>query len=568
MNREVSYAFDDVFDEFDRNSVVFERTVLPMLSNVLNGYNCTVFAYGMTGAGKTHTMLGDLYSNSGELGIVALVVNELFAKFSADDNANYEFTLYFSYIEIYNEQVKDLLTDSKENLMIIEDSSKGVMVPNLTQHKIEKCADLVSMMKQGNARRKMAMTNSNQFSSRSHAIIQFIIEKRDRAKDVVDTYTQSKFLLIDLAGSERAAVSDNKGMRQIEGANINKSLLSLGNCINILSDPNKRGAFVPYRDSKLTRLLKDSLGGNTKTIMLACVSPCNLHYEETSNTLKYASRARRINRVITSNVKEVEMHISHYKEVIDSLKNEIELLRRQLNEKKFEEKISNAMNADQRNSLSSEALQAANADLEELGQKLLADFEESWEIRQSLNELEALQKQNEKLLQQHQEQNDEKGSPLLDIKAIQANMANNQKILNEMKEALEKNLEDRKLIQEKIANLSMKQEIKNSQEGLANLCRALNMEKMELQAENAEIKKEARILAKQRSERDERISKLEQEVERMKKKLEEKVTQLYRSRVLKDIYFSQDKRLQESDPAYRRMVITWFHQARSNFFSQ
>jgi len=136
--------------------------------------------------------------------------------------------------------------------------------------------------------------------------------------------------MIDLAGSERAAATENKGQRMVEGANINRSLLALGNCINILSDKGKAGSFVPYRDSKLTRLLKDSLGGNTKTIMIACISPSFMAYEETVNTLKYASRARNIKRKTTKNVKEVEMHVSRYKEVIDSLRTEIESLRGQL----------------------------------------------------------------------------------------------------------------------------------------------------------------------------------------------------------------------------------------------
>jgi kinesin family member 18/19 len=133
--------------------------------------------------------------------------------------------------------------------------------------------------------------------------------------------------MIDLAGSERASTTENKGQRMIEGANINKSLLALGNCINTLSDKSKAGSFVPYRDSKLTRLLKDSLGGNTKTLMIACVSPSYIAYEETVNTLKYANRARNIKRKTTRNIKEVEMHVSKYKNIIDSMKNEIDMLK-------------------------------------------------------------------------------------------------------------------------------------------------------------------------------------------------------------------------------------------------
>ncbi len=156
------------------------------------------------------------------------------------------------------------------------------------------------------------------------------MEGRERTRGIKDGVFYSKLQMIDLAGSERAAATENRGQRMVEGANINRSLLALGNCINILSDKGKVGSFVPYRDSKLTRLLKDSLGGNTKTIMIACISPSHLAFEETINTLKYASRARNIKRKLTKNVKEVEMHVSRYKEVIDSLKGEIEFLRGEL----------------------------------------------------------------------------------------------------------------------------------------------------------------------------------------------------------------------------------------------
>lgn len=495
----------------------------------------------MTGAGKTHTMLGDLRNPDGEPGIITLVVNDLFSRFESEENSNYEFSVKFSYVEIYNEQAKDLIGDSTENLMIVEDQTRGVVALNLTEHTIQNSKEVLELMQLGNSRRKMAETNSNQFSSRSHAIVQLAVQKRDKTKDVTSTYTQSKFLLVDLAGSERAAVSENRGMRQIEGANINRSLLALGNCINTLSDPNKRGAFVPYRDSKLTRLLKDSLGGNTKTIMIACVSPCHLHYEETANTLKYASNAKRIKRQITKNVKEVEMHISQYREIIDSLKAEIASLRKQLNERNLENRINDVIKSEEQKSvfLPAEILQGASATLEELGNKLLSNLEEHWEIRQSLNELQELKKQNERLIEQRQKEFDEMGKTpdneiAKDIEAIKENMESNEKILKEMQAALEKNAEERKNIQEKIKSLGNQDltargeekdgfTARNTQDGLVSLCKVLNVEKLELQAENAEMKRETMLLNKLKNEKDMKISKLEQEVEIMKKKLQEKV---------------------------------------------
>lgn len=228
-------------------------------------------------------------------------------------------------MEIYNETVIDLLNEKSNTLMIIEDANKGVIVPDLTETIVSNSFELVSLILTGNNRRTMAATGQNQFSSRSHAILQLVIEQRNKVRDTREEYLTSKFLIVDLAGSERGGLE--KGIRTQEGANINKSLLSLGNCINILSDKSKKGAFVPYRDSKLTRLLKDSLGGNILTAMIACISPSTLSYDETMNTLKYANRARTIQKKISKNVKEVDVHISQYRDIIDSLKGEIEQLK-------------------------------------------------------------------------------------------------------------------------------------------------------------------------------------------------------------------------------------------------
>lgn len=204
--------------------------------------------------------------------------------------------------------------------MIVEDPVRGVFVPELKEIEVEHPRELIDLIIDGNSRRTMASTSANQFSSRSHAILQISIQTSGNSLEMLDQIFYSKLSLIDLAGSERAASTSNRGQRMIEGANINKSLLALGNCINILSDKNKTGAFVPYRDSKLTRLLKDSLGGNTKTCMIAWVSPSYYCYEETINTLKYAERAKNIKKKTRKNIKEVEVHMSEYKEIIDSLK--------------------------------------------------------------------------------------------------------------------------------------------------------------------------------------------------------------------------------------------------------
>jgi kinesin family protein 18/19 len=271
-------------------------------------------------------MFGDIYLNVNlEKGICMFAVEYLFEKIKSDEENFYKIKI--NYMEIYNEQVVDLLVErhdlnSEQHLMIVEDPIKGTLVPDLTEFTVSSSEQVLNLIILGNSRRTMAATGANQFSSRSHAILQINVEQRIKNKDEI---LQSKLLLVDLAGSEKGSLE--KGIRREEGANINKSLLALGNCINILSDKTKKGSFVPYRDSKLTRILKDSLGGNILTVMIACISPSVLTYEETMNTLNYASRARRIQKKITKNIKEIDNFSSQYKEIIENLKTEIKQLK-------------------------------------------------------------------------------------------------------------------------------------------------------------------------------------------------------------------------------------------------
>lgn len=184
-----------------------------------------------------------------------------------ESRQNSQIACNFSYLEIYNENVRDLLSENLKNLTLIEDPIKGVQAQDLKEFRVETIAHVEELIAYGNQRRALAATNQNQFSSRSHAILQLSVEN----KLSNGTILNSKLTFIDLAGSEKGT-ADKQAKGILEGANINKSLLALGNCINILSDNRRKNSHVPYRDSKLTRLLKDSLGGNTKTTMIACIS--------------------------------------------------------------------------------------------------------------------------------------------------------------------------------------------------------------------------------------------------------------------------------------------------------
>jgi kinesin family protein 18/19 len=361
----------------------------------------------MTGSGKTHTMLGDVYKvSTGEKGLCELAIETLFEKIKCNE-PKMEHEVKMSYLEIYNEQVKDLLcedsTGAGSSLMIVEDPIRGVVVPGLTEYKIESPKTLLDYILKGNQKRTMAETAVNQFSSRSHAILQISVESKIKATgSLVPQYTIAKLSLIDLAGSERAAGSNNRGLRLLEGAKINRSLLALGACIKILSDKSKLGAFVPYRDSKLTRLLKESLGGNAKTVMIACVSPTASCYEETVNTLKYAERAKKIKKKITRNLREAEENITHYKEIIDSLKAEISALKEQLKVQSAVPPLSQA--ADSQNGTMSiadiekELNEKGSDNPNKISDYLLSKYEEYCEMKQSLRELEGIEKVNQNLV--------------------------------------------------------------------------------------------------------------------------------------------------------------------------
>jgi len=307
------FAFDRIFDDNASQSDVYEGTTRGLLDSVLDGYNATVFAYGATGCGKTHTITG----TSQQPGIIFLTMQELFEKInerSGDKTAE----LSLSYLEIYNETIRDLLVPggSKQGLMLREDSHQTVSVSGLTSLHPKDVQEVMDMIVQGNEYRTVSPTEANAVSSRSHAVLQINIAMKDRNADINEPHTMSTLSIIDLAGSERASATKNRGERLIEGANINKSLLALGSCINALCDPRKKN-HVPYRNSKLTRLLKFSLGGNCKTVMIVCVSPSSAHFDETQNTLRYANRAKNIQTKVTRNVFNVNRHVKDFLVKID-----------------------------------------------------------------------------------------------------------------------------------------------------------------------------------------------------------------------------------------------------------
>ncbi|KAJ5574328.1 uncharacterized protein N7459_008755 [Penicillium hispanicum] len=326
--KDQTFAFDRIFDQNTSQGEVYESTTRSLLDNVLDGYNATVFAYGATGCGKTHTITG----TAQQPGIIFMTMQELFERI--DERSSEKATeVSLSYLEIYNETIRDLLVPggTKGGLMLREDTNQSVSVAGLSSHHPQNVQQVMDMIMRGNECRTMSPTEANATSSRSHAVLQINVAQRDRNADVNEPHTMATLSIIDLAGSERASATKNRGERLFEGANINKSLLALGSCINALCDPRKRN-HIPYRNSKLTRLLKFALGGNCKTVMIVCVSPSSHHFDETQNTLRYANRAKNIQTKVTRNVFNVNRHVKDFLVKIDEQMNLINELKAQQKE--------------------------------------------------------------------------------------------------------------------------------------------------------------------------------------------------------------------------------------------
>ncbi|KAJ5413571.1 hypothetical protein N7465_005876 [Penicillium sp. CMV-2018d] len=289
-----TYAFDKVFSPAADQTTVYEDVVVPVLDEMLAGYNCTIFAYGQTGTGKTYTMSGDMTDTLGILsddaGIIPRTLYALFHKLEDTES-----TVKCSFIELYNEELRDLLSyDDSTKLKIFENEKKGghsTMVQGMEETYIDSASSGIRLLQTGSHKRQVAATKCNDLSSRSHTVFTITVLTKRTTESGEDYVSSGKLNLVDLAGSENIGRSGAENKRATEAGLINKSLLTLGRVINALVD---KSSHIPYRESKLTRLLQDSLGGRTKTCIIATVSPARNNLEETISTLDYAFRAKNI----------------------------------------------------------------------------------------------------------------------------------------------------------------------------------------------------------------------------------------------------------------------------------
>ncbi|XP_066094947.1 kinesin-like protein KIF7 isoform X2 [Saccopteryx bilineata] len=301
LGRDRHFDFHMVLDEDAGQEAVYQACVHPLLEAFFEGFNATVFAYGQTGSGKTYTMgeasVASLHED--EQGIIPRVMAEAFKLI--DENDLLDCLVHVSYLEVYKEEFRDLLEmgTASRDIQLREDDRGNVVLCGVKEVDVEGLDEVLSVLEVGNAARHTGATHLNRLSSRSHTVFTVTLEQRGRApsrlpRPVPGPLLLSKFHFVDLAGSERVLKTGSTGERLKESIQINSSLLALGNVISALGDPQRRGSHIPYRDSKITRILKDSLGGNAKTVMIACVSPSSSDFDETLNTLNYASRAQNI----------------------------------------------------------------------------------------------------------------------------------------------------------------------------------------------------------------------------------------------------------------------------------
>ncbi len=322
------YLSPDETGKYADQSLVFDTLGRQILDNAWKGYHCCLFAYGQTGAGKSYSMVG--YGTN--KGIVPISCEEIFKRISSNTDPSLHFEVEVSMLEIYNEKVQDLLTPPSKRppsgLKIRESKAVGIFVEGLTKYPVMSYEEISQKMDEGYENRTIGSTVMNATSSRAHTIVT-IEFNQVQTIGTTKSAKLSKINLVDLAGSERQKSTEATGDRLKEGCNINKSLLVLGNVINTLADKamgKKKDVLPPYRDSALTRILQNALGGNSKTVMICALSPASINYEETLSTLRYADRAKKIQNKAVVNESEHDKTVRLLKEENNELKKKIEEL--------------------------------------------------------------------------------------------------------------------------------------------------------------------------------------------------------------------------------------------------
>ncbi|XP_004394262.1 PREDICTED: kinesin-like protein KIF19 [Odobenus rosmarus divergens] len=382
--RDKTFIFDAVFDQHASQEDVYRATTQHLVEGVVSGYNATVFAYGPSGAGKTYTMLG----MDAEPGIYLQTLTDLFRAIE-ESRDNADCSVSMSYLEIYNEVIRDLLNPSSGFLDLREDSRGSIQIAGIMEVSTSNAQEIMQLLTKGNRQRTQEPTAAKRTSSRSHAVLQVTVQRRSRGTDMLEGVHVGRLFLVDLAGSERASQTQNRGKRRKEGAHINRSLLALGNCINALSEKSgSRAQYVNFRDSKLTRLLKDALGGNSLTVMIAHISPASTSFEESRTTLLYAYRAKNIKTRVKRNLLNVSYRIAQYMDVISDLRREIERLKSKIETQETEKRREPGVRDARVMTPPHDGVEDSRLQMNKIRAQLIGAFKEQLEMRHSLMELE------------------------------------------------------------------------------------------------------------------------------------------------------------------------------------
>ncbi|CAH1786333.1 unnamed protein product [Owenia fusiformis] len=352
VGKDRAFTFDHVITSKSAQDEVYNKCVEPLVRSCFEGYNATVFAYGQTGSGKTFTIGGGNIASlvEQEFGIIPRAIQHIFNTIQTDSGT--EYVVRVSYIELYKEELRDLLDvdTSSKDLHIREDEDGNTVISGTRELQCSSMDEVMSCLQSGSAARHTGSTQMNEQSSRSHSIFTIMIQqtvsdtnpkqersRSDASEEVLENsdenitqYITAKFHFVDLAGSERVDKTGNVGDRFKESVHINSGLLALGNVISALGDPKRKVTHIPYRDSKITRLLKDSLGGNAKTLMICCISPASSNFDETLNSLKYANRARNIRNKPIVNHDSASTKLAEMQSEIMALRDELQKQRMSL----------------------------------------------------------------------------------------------------------------------------------------------------------------------------------------------------------------------------------------------
>ncbi|KAI3791167.1 hypothetical protein L2E82_04825 [Cichorium intybus] len=351
-----TFTFDSVADAASTQVDIFQLVGAPLVENCIAGFNSSVFAYGQTGSGKTYTIWGPSNAlleeelSSDQQGLTPRVFERLFFRINEEQNKHADKQLVYqcrcSFLEIYNEQITDLLDPASRNLHIREDTKTGVYVENLREESVCSIKDVTQLLKKGLSNRRTGATSINMESSRSHSVFTCVVESRCKSMDGLSSLKTSRINLVDLAGSERQKSTGAAGERLKEAGNINRSLSQLGNLINILAEVSQTGKqrHIPYRDSKLTFLLQESLGGNAKLAMVCAISPAQSCKSETFSTLRFAKRAKAIKNKAVVN-EQMQDDVNTLREVIRQLKDELLRMKENTNQGDPSGKYSTGWNA-------------------------------------------------------------------------------------------------------------------------------------------------------------------------------------------------------------------------------